>query len=251
MFTRRNDDSRSQRARGAAKERSDKRALGEVDPIEPGVVTSIHERRAGSARYVVAIDGRDVATVSAQAIADLALRVGKRVETGEALSLQEESGRVAVFDKAVELLAVRARSVRDLRIRLRRTGAALAKIDEVLERLVALGLLNDEEYARNLAHSRVVSGGVSKRRISQELQKRGVARDVADDAIDTTLEEVELDEMGSARAAASKRLRSLQSLDAATRRRRLYAYLARRGYETAVIARVLKDLGTGELLPDE
>lgn len=251
MHSPRNDDLPSHHRRRAVRERTAKRDLGDVDPINPGVVTAIHERRSGSARYVVAIDGRDVAVVSAQAIAELSLRLGKVVDSDGALALQVESGRVAVFDKAVELLAVRARSVRDLRLRLRRAGAVASQIEVVLERLVALGLLNDEEYARNLAHSRVVGGGVSKRRISQELQKRGVAREVADEAIGATLEDVELDEIGSARAAASKRLRALRTLDDATRRRRLYAFLARRGYESSIIARVIKELGRGEVTSDE
>ena len=223
------------------------RPLGEVDPIEPGTVTALHERRAGSARYLVAIDGRDVATVSAQLIATRGLHVGMRIDSASAELLREESGRLVVFDKAVELLAVRARSVRDMRMRLKRVGATAGAIDGAVERLITLGLLDDDAYARNLAHARVTGGGVSKRRIGQELQKRGVARDVADEAIDATLADVELDELGAARAAALKRMRSLRSLDDATRRRRLYAFLARRGYEPGVIARVIKEASAGSI----
>jgi regulatory protein len=206
-------------------------------------VTALHERRAGSARYLVSIDGGDVAAVSAQVISELGLQVGKRVDDAQAAVLREESGKLAVFDKAVELLAVRARSVRDLRMRLKRAGATAPAIEGAVERLTDLGLLDDEAYARNLAHLRVVGGGVSKRRIGQELQKRGVAREVADEAIDATLADIELDEMAAARAAAAKRMRSLRSLDEGTRRRRLYAFLARRGYESGVISRVIKEIG--------
>jgi regulatory protein len=229
------------------RERKERRALGDIDPISLGKITAIRERRAGSSRYVVEIDGRDGATISARAISELSLRIGGVVDETLADVLRDENAMVAVFDKAVELLAVRARSVRDLKLRLRRAGALSPVIDAAIERLTALGLLNDEAYARNLAHARVVGGAVSKRRIGQELQKRGVARDVADEAIDATLEDVELDEMGGARAAAAKRMRSLKSLDAPTRRRRLYAFLARRGYETAVISRVVKEVEAGRV----
>ncbi|MBK6841804.1 MAG: RecX family transcriptional regulator [Gemmatimonadetes bacterium] len=137
-----------------------------------------------------------MATVSAELIAELGLRVGGSVDVVLAQRLRAESSRLAVFDKAIDLLAVRARSTRDLQMRLRRAGAADASIAAAIERLQQLGFLDDDAYARNLARSRVLSGGVSRRRIGQELQRRGVSREVADGAIAETLEEVELDEEG-------------------------------------------------------
>lgn len=226
-------------------QRRERPPLGTVEPIPQGTITALSERRAGSARYVVQIDGRQAAVVSAQGIAELGLRTGLLVDETLSERLREASGELAVFDKAVELLAVRARSTRDLRMRLRRAGAAEAQVERAVQRLTALSLLNDEEYARNLAHMRVVGGGVSKRRIGQELQKRGVPRDVADEAIDATLEEVELDEQGAALTAARRRIRVLGSLDEQTRRRRLYAFLARRGYSPDVIARAVRDVLAG------
>lgn len=230
---------------GGRGEKRERRKLGEVDEVPPGRVTAMHERRAGSSRYVVAIDGRVAAVVSTELIADLGLRVGAMVDPSLAERLRAESSRLAVFDKAVDLLAARARSTRDLQTRLRRAGAEDGAIAAAVERLQRLGFLDDEAYARNLARSRVVSGGVSKRRIGQELQRRGVSRDVADEAIADTLEEVELDEEGAARMAAEKRMRALRSYDASTQKQRLYAFLARRGYAPDVISRVVRDVMRG------
>ena len=74
-------------------------------------------------------------------------------------------------------------SARDLRLRLKRAGAQEDAVAAAIERLEELGLLDDRDYARNLARSRVVGGGVSKRKIGEELQRRGVSRRVADEAI--------------------------------------------------------------------
>lgn len=224
------------------RESDTRRPLGEVAPVTPGTVTALHERRAGSSRYIVSIDGKPAATISSEAIGSLGLRVGLFVDESLAESLREAAGRVEVFDKAITWLAARARSERDLRTRLKLKGATEANVSAAIERLLSLGLLNDEAFARGLAHSRVVGGGVSKRRIGQELQRRGVSRRVADEAIDATLEEVDLDECGAAQAVAEQRLRSLRALDDATRRRRLYAFLARRGYPHDVIAKVLRSV---------
>lgn len=227
------------------------RPLGEPRAVASGVVTAMHERRPGSSRFVVAIDGTIAATVSAELIGQLGLRVGRRIDEVEAVQLSRAAARLEVFDKAVELLSVRARSVRDLEGRLRRAGAERDAIAGALERLQTLGFLDDSTYARQLARSRVLSGGVSKRHIVLELQKRGVARDVADAAIAETLADVDLDEDAAARAAAEKRWRTLASLDAETRRRRLYAYLARRGYSPDVIARTLRELSADRGTADD
>ncbi|MEP7381457.1 MAG: regulatory protein RecX [Gemmatimonadota bacterium] len=220
-------------------ERAPKRALGDVGEIPVGRISTLHERRAGSSRYIVEIEGHVVATVSSEVISELGLRVGGIIDEAISEQLCVAAGRLQVFDKAITFLAIRSRSVRDLQLRLRRAGAPPPAIASAVERLQALGLLDDEAYARNVARSRALSGGVSRRRIGQELQRLGVARDVADDAVAETLADVGIDEADAAMIVARKRVRSLRSLDPRKQRQRLYAFLARRGYDAGVISRVV------------
>ena len=188
------------------------------------------------------MNGVVVGNVTLDFVADQTLREGKQLSRVEAEEVVSAVSRTVVLDKALDLLAVRARSSRDLGIRLRRAGAPDAAITWAVHRLVAQGFVDDASYARQVARAKVVSGGVSRRKVVTELRKRGVSSEVADEAIDATLSEVELDEHGAALAAAQKRLRALSSLDAAKRRQRLYAFLARRGYESDVIRKVLAEV---------
>jgi len=223
-----------------------KRPLGAAALVpDTGRITALHERRAGSSRYIVEVDRSPVATVSAELVAALELRVGREMDAGLAARLREAAGTLEVFDKAIGFLAIRARSARELQLRLRRAGATPPAIAEVIDRLHVLGLLDDEAYARHVARSRALSGGVSKRRIAQELQRRGVARDVADSAMAETLADVGLDEAEAAMAVALRRVRALRSLDVRKQRQRLYAFLARRGYDSAVIAKVVATVVAG------
>jgi SOS response regulatory protein OraA/RecX len=75
--------------------------------------------------------------------------------------------------------------------------------------------------------------------VQQELFKKGVPRDVADEAVAEVLEDEQVDEVAVAERVARKRLPSLASADAATQRRRLYAFLARRGHDSATIRTVM------------
>jgi regulatory protein len=140
------------------------------------------------------------------------------------------------------MLARAPRSARDLRRRLLLKGEPERDVEAAIERLTAAGLLNDSAYARAFVRSKVSSQGFSRRRLQLELAKRGVAREVADAAIVEILEDEGIDESATVERVARKKLRTLSGLDEETQRRRLLAYLARRGYDVDAVRAVLKTL---------
>jgi regulatory protein len=202
-----------------------------------------HPRRKG--RIIVTVDGANAGLLTLDLVTELGLREGMELDWGARHALALAARRTAVLDKALDLLAVRARSSSELRQRLRRRDADATDIAWVLERLVAQGYIDDAQFARQYARTRIVGGGVSRRRLQDELYRRGVERETATEAIDDTLADVRLDEHSAALEAARKRLRSLGGLDAAVVRRRLYGFLARRGYEPDVVSRVLREVLDG------
>ena len=211
------------------------------------VITGIVSSTRKEGRFVLQVDGAGGATVSLEIIDRLQLRVGLEVDEALAARLEEEGAALAAYDRALNMLAFQARSSRDLKRRLVQKGELESNAESAVQRLVAAGLLDDAEYARQVARSKVSGQGASKRRLQQELFKRGVERSVADDAIGEVMSEEGVDEGEVVERFARKKLRSLGALDAPTRRRRLYAYLARRGYDGEAIRRVMERvLGEGE-----
>jgi regulatory protein len=140
------------------------------------------------------------------------------------------------------MLEARARGVVELRRLLLKKGEPEADVDAAIERLKTSGLLDDTNFARQLTRSKAVGAGLSRRRIGQELAKRDVSRDISDNAIEAVFEEEGIDEAESIDRVARKKLRMLTKVDDATRRRRLYAFLARRGYDSDDITQVLQTL---------
>ena len=193
-------------------------------------------------RMRVSISGVEIGDLTIDFIAEQRISEGREIPRAMANEIVAAVDRTVVLDKALDLLAVRARSARDLRMRLRRAGAPEADITWAIDRLVRQGLLDDAVYARQVARAKVLGGGVSRRKVVTELRRRGVSAETADEAIDATLSEVDLDEEGAALQAAEKRMRALASLDPKQQRQRLYAYLARRGFETDVVRRVITEV---------
>ena len=108
-----------------------------------------------------------------------------------------------------------------------------------LDRFEELGLVDDEEFARQWARSRQAGRGLARRALAYELRQRGVD----DDLVRTTLDDPDLDdELDTARALVRRRLTG-SGLDADRERqvRRLLGMLARKGYGAGVASRAVRE----------
>ena len=155
---------------------------------------------------------------------------------------QPDPGRTyaQAYERALTMLAARSYATVELRRRLARKGYAASDVDAVVDRLTTAGLLDDAVYARQLTRSKLLDGGAASRRVRRELAARGVGGGVADAAIAEVMADEAVDESQMAEQVARKRAISLARCDRPTQRRRLYAYLARRGYSADDIRRAVQ-----------
>jgi SOS response regulatory protein OraA/RecX len=78
----------------------------------------------------------------------------------------------------------------------------------------------------------------------RDLQSQGVDRRVAEGAVRQSLAAEGVDPVDAVRALAEKRARQLAGLPPAVRKRRLSAFLARRGFEAQQIWEVVESLNS-------
>src|SRR6185437_4153914 len=211
-----------------------------------GHVSAITASARHQGRCEVFVDGESIATLSLDAIERLALHTGTPITEPLARRAQAAEAALHTFDRAANMLAARPRAARDLERLLLRKGEPAAHVAAAIAHLTAMGALDDARFARQFIRSKLAGAGLSRRRLQSELWRRGVAREVIDAAIAEVMVEDEVDESAQITEVAAKKLRTLRSLDPATARRRLYAFLARRGYESAAIRRVMDSLLGGE-----
>lgn len=210
------------------------------------VVTAVipSARRVG--RFDLMVDGRAVASLSLDAVERLRLQVGAPFGDALAAAVDEAAAAQRTYDRALDLLAVRARAARDLARTLIRKGESPAHVGAAVTRLTELGFLDDAAFARQFARAKLAGPGFSRRRLQAELARRGVAREVVDAALADVLADDEVDAGAVIDRVAAKKLRTLAGLSPDVRRRRLYAFLARRGYDPDEIRAVMTRLGTGD-----
>ena len=145
----------------------------------------------------------------------------------------------SAYNYALNLLAARPYASRALHRKLIQKQYSAADADEAIRRLVDNGLLDDAKYAEQYARSRILSTGASKRRLQQDLYRKGIKADVATNAIASVIDQEEIDTDAVVERVAKKKLAQMGDLPPLVLRRRLFAFLARRGYDVGEIKRVV------------
>jgi regulatory protein len=139
---------------------------------------------------------------------------------------------------AYRYLTIRPRSRAEVEKKLRDQEFPTVIITSVIDHLLRLGYLNDEQFARQWAASRVRSRGFGRRRIEQELRVRGIDRDTIGSVLKGLFEEDA--EIDVARREADKKLRTLARFEPEVRKRRLAGFLERKGFSPEIIRNIIR-----------
>ena len=135
-------------------------------------------------------------------------------------------------------LSMAPRSRQQLAEKLRQRGCPPEVSARVLDRMEAVGLVDDEAYAQMVVRSKQATRGLAKRALAHELRDKGVA----DGTIDDALGSIDADtERALAEQVAQKTMRRLAGLDPQVQARRLSGVLGRKGYPPSVVYAVVRD----------
>ncbi len=156
-----------------------------------------------------------------------------------------ERSRRKTFDRAVNLLTYKPRSVAELRERLLEKAWTNEEIvDGVIEKLKEYNYLNDEEFARNLAASKVRSKAFGKRRLQQDLRQKKLDSETIEKALENVFEETPEEEIID--RAVAKRLRIKGIPETPNDKRNFFGYLMRQGFDYDLIRKKMDELPKSE-----
>ncbi len=148
-----------------------------------------------------------------------------------------------VLDAALRFLEARSRSIGEVRRRLATAGYRADLVDGAIGRLVDLGVLDDEVFARAWLESRDRARPRGEQVLRRELQLKGIDRPLVDALLGERRDAVPdgaagADEQAAARLLARHGRTLARVADPRTRRQRAYALLARNGFAPDVAADV-------------
>ena len=143
----------------------------------------------------------------------------------------------SAYDKALELLARREHSARELKSKLARRGFDAGESAATLRRLQSRDFQNDTRFGEMLVRSRI-AGGYGPRWIVAELATHGIAESHARELIDATGP----DWPDLIRRQLRRRYGAAAAATPAERRKRA-VFLLRRGFDAATVQSVTRAQG--------
>jgi regulatory protein len=196
-------------------------------------ITALKAQKKNPDRVNVFLDGEFAFGVSR--IVAAWLKTGQILTEEKVLSLQQDDAREVAFQNALIVISYRPRSVHEVQKKLREKGFDDTVIDLVVERLKASGLVEDKEFAQAWIENRTVFRPRSQRLMALELRQKGVPDEVVQKALVDSVDDETL-----ADQAAIQYARKLKNLEWLEFRKKLSAFLARRGFSFEIIGPLVR-----------
>jgi len=140
-----------------------------------------------------------------------------------------ERSHTRTMNRAVRLLAAKPRSVAELRERLLEKLSTDAEIvDAVIEKLKEYKYLDDQQYARDLAMSRLRQKPQGRRRLEQTMSQKKLDKETREAAVAEAFDK--LPETDLIDLAIAKRLRLKGVPETREDKKKFYDHLLRQGF---------------------
>ncbi len=150
-------------------------------------------------------------------------------ETGVRAVKDPAKSKERTMTRAVKLLAAKPRSVAELRTRLLEKQWTNEEIvDAVIEKLKEYKYLDDVQFARDLAISKLRQKPQGKRRLQQSLSQKQLDKETVDEALASAFEKMPESELID--IAIEKRLRLKGLPETREESRKFYDHLLRQGF---------------------
>jgi regulatory protein len=183
--------------------------------------------------YNIFVDGKFALALSELDLVTNQLKVGQQLSQPELSDLHKSYTSSKCYNFALRYLAVRPRSIKEMRSYLSRKQFMEDDIDSAVSTLEKSNYLNDSDFARLWVENRMRLNPKSASVLRAELIKKGIPKDT----IDSVISEVSLDDQ------LSGLLEIIESKSHQSRyqdKQKLIEYLARKGYSYGLIKEALE-----------
>ncbi|MDZ7316863.1 MAG: RecX family transcriptional regulator [candidate division KSB1 bacterium] len=202
-------------------------------------ITDIRPQQKRRNRLAVFLDNEFAFGIHQDVLLAAGIAAGDELTDEQIAEIQELERRHAAKEKAIRLLAYRARSRKEIADRLRQAGFQSAEIDWVLQELERLKLIDDGDFARLYARTRMAARPVGALALKLELKQRGVP----EPEIVAALQEAygEKSEAELARELAAKQKKKQLRLDEEKAKSRTADFLLRHGFGYDLVQEIIEE----------
>lgn len=198
-------------------------------------ITGIQVQKRNPDRVAIYLDGEYAFGLSR--IVAAWLYKGQKLSDEKISALCAEDGIEVAYQKALNLLSRKQRTSKEIRQKLIEKGFSDSQVKAVIDKLKAARLIEDEEYAKMWVDNRNTYHPRSQRLMRMELLQKGISSTTIEKALAGSAEDAEL-----ATQAALQQVRKYESLSWEDFRKKLSAFLLRRGFNYGTVAPVVRSV---------
>lgn len=201
------------------------------------VITDVQTQRRRAERRSIFINDEFAFGISEESYVRYALFKGREVTQAFLDEVRQAEEQYQARQAALRFLQRRMRSVQEIERKLAEKEFPPETIAATLEFLRHYNMIDDDAFARAFVNDQLLRRPIGRRRLEQELRRKGIDKDAAGDMVAAIVGDEE--ELNNALAAAEKKLGTLRQDDARKRERALASFLAGRGFSWTVVGTVL------------
>jgi regulatory protein len=191
-------------------------------------ITKITQQVKQRDRYSIFVDGKYSFSLSETALLESRLASGQELSREQVDEYKQLSADDKLYNRALRYVAMRPRSVGEIREYLQRKDSPAPLIEQITNKLLKLGLLDDYKFAESFVRDRRLLRSASTRKLRLELQKKRVPSEV----IDRVIAEDETDEAALLHELIIKKRRQAKYREDDLK---LMQFLARQGFNYGAI----------------
>ena len=189
-------------------------------------ITNLKQGVKNPNRVNVFIDDKYAFSLDVSQVVDYKLKVGRKLAEDELVELKKASEFGKLYQRTLEWVLMRPRSVREVKDYLYRklrksssgtlrsrpssrgslaiiapAGAPIPSEDiskfsqEIIQRLTLKGYIDDRKFAEFYVENRFVKKGISRKRLKMELVKKGISKEIIEEVLDGRSDEEEARKM--------------------------------------------------------
>ena len=205
------------------------------------VITAVERQKRSRVRYNIFLAGEFAFSIHEDLLIKHKLLKGEMVEGKRLAELLLEDEKHRAYVDAIRFISIRARATKEVRQKLTTRGYEPPLIDQTLVDLERQGYLDDRSFAELWASERMRLQKKGRKWVELELKQKGSKQPWIEAAMGKVAEE---EERRYALELAEKRWRQLNG-DLLVRKRKLYDFLLRRGFSSALTAEAIQRVSGG------
>lgn len=197
------------------------------------VITQIKPQKSKK-RVNIFLDDKFAFGLDLENFVKLELKVEQELTDKEVKEIVKKAEFQKVYDKILRFATLRPRSKKEYEYWLKKHKVHNSLHNKLFNRLKRLDFLNDEKFAAWWVEQRTSFRPRSARALRLELRQKGIDRNIIDDV----LANIKIDETKIAKELVERKKYKWEKLDGFEKRKKISAYLARKGFNWEVIKKV-------------